>query len=176
MYKYFNPLPATPEAAASVYKRLIFTLHPDHNPSPDATRQTQDLNSEYASLLAEFAYSGEYGRQQKAHAEGKRTAADYHDLRGVTDELRSKIEAVLNLGGNLVVELCGLWVWVTGETKPYKEQLGKNGLGFKWSPNKEAWYFAGVPTFNRKRHSLDEIRNMHGSVILSDQKEAMVTA
>ena len=81
----------------------------------------------------------------------------------VSEVLREKIEAALNLAPDLEVELCGLWVWVTGNTKPHAAELGKNGLGFKWAPEKEAWYFPGVPSFNRKRRTLDEIRNMHGS-------------
>jgi len=35
--------------------------------------------------------------------------------------------------------------------------------GFRWAHEKEAWYFAGVPSFNRQKRTLDEIRNMHGS-------------
>jgi hypothetical protein len=65
----------------------------------------------------------------------------------------------------LEVELCGLWVWVTGDTKPHKEEL--KAAGFKWSPNKTAWYYPGVPSFNRTPRTMDDIRSMYGSQVFT---------
>jgi hypothetical protein len=148
----------TLEEAKELYRQLARANHPDIGGDLETM---QAINAEYADYCAHFANMEARTRQSQAHAENRKSAADYHDIDQVTEELRQKILAVLNLG--LDVELCGLWLWVTGDTRPHREALGKNGLGFKYAGEKKAWYFAGVPTFNRKRRTLDEIRAMHGS-------------
>jgi hypothetical protein len=163
MYKYFENC-ASLDEAKSLYKKRARENHPDLGGD---TRTMQDINAEYAYFQAHEAYRSERTRQEKAHAEGKKTAADYHDLDQVIEELRVKIEAVLNMG--LEVELCGLWVWVSGDTKPHKEEL--KSAGFKWSPHKTAWYFPGVPSFNRTPRSMDDIRSMYGSQVFTRQPE-----
>lgn len=129
----------------------------------------QDINREWSYIQAHEAYTEARTRQDTAHTEGRKSAGDYHDLDEVEATLREKIEAALNMG--LTVELMGLWVWVTGDTKPHKEEL--KAAGFKWAPKKETqpWYFAGVPTFNRKPQSLDAIRNAYGSMQFNKEEQ-----
>jgi hypothetical protein len=157
MYHYFTPTPTTIDEAKSLYRKLARQHHPDMGGSTEAM---QAVNAEYAAVLADLTRTTERARQAQAHKEGKKTAADYHDLDEVAEQLRQVIEALLNLEG-VEVELCGLWVWASGDTRPHKEQL--KALGLRWSPDKVAWYYPGVPSFNRKRRTMDEIRNMHGS-------------
>jgi len=155
MTNYFKDC-STLDEAKSLYRKLALANHPDHGGS---TATMQEINAAYAFFQSHFTYTNERNRQTAAHAEGRKTAADYHDLNEVTELLRVKIEAALNMG--LDVELCGLWVWVSGNTRPLKEQL--KAEGFHWAPDKGLWFFPGVPSMNRTRRTMDEIRNMHGS-------------
>ena len=155
MFTYFKDCQNLDEAK-SLYKKLARQHHPDLGGD---TATMQEINAEYARFQSDFARTSERARQQQAHAEGKKTSADYHNLDEVVEVLRVKIEAALNMG--LDVELCGLWVWVSGDTKPHKEEL--KAAEFRWSPDKAAWYFAGVPSFNRLKRTMDEIRQMYGS-------------
>ena len=155
MTNYFRDC-QTLDEAKSLYRRLARQHHPDMGGS---TATMQAINAEYAFFQANYTRTSERTRQQQAHAEGKKTAADYHDLDEVIETLRVKIEAILNMG--LEAELCGLWVWVFGDTRPHKDEI--KAAGFRWAPDKKLWYFPGVPSFNRTRRSMDEIRNMHGS-------------
>ena len=171
MSAYFNPTPTTAEEAKSQYRKLIFQFHPYRNPAPDATIITQAINAEYARLLADFAKYGERARQEKAHAEGRKTTADYNDLDAVAEFLRQKIEAALNLGEDLDVELCGLWIWITGKTKEHREEIKAIG-GFQYASQKQAWYFAGVKSLSRGGWSLDDIRNFHGDIHFSHKSHS----
>jgi hypothetical protein len=162
MYKYFGEC-QTLEEAKALYRRLALQHHPDRGGD---LRTMQEINSEYARFQSEFSYRSERQRQTEAHSQGKKTAADYHNLDEVIETLRVKIEAALNLG--LDVELCGLWVWVSGDTKPRREEL--KSLAFQWAPDKKMWYFAGVPSFNRVRRTMEEIRSMHGSTQFTHQQ------
>lgn len=153
----------TLEEARTLYRALAMKHHPDHG---GELRIMQDIISQYASFCANFAKGDAYERQRKAHAEGKKSAADYHDLDEVAERLRIKIEFALNLDG-VEVELMGLWVWLTGNTRAHKETIKANTAGepikWVWAKEKQAWYYAGVPSFNRDKRTLDQIRRMHGS-------------
>jgi hypothetical protein len=161
-YQYFDPMPETPAEASKMYKRLALKLHPDIDKTPGATERMQTLNAEYARLLSSMAHMGESARQRAAHAEGKKTSADYINLEEVCEELRAVIQSVLDIGArDIEIELCGLWVWVTGNTKPVHEQIKAAGL--KWAHKKAAWYFAGCQSFGRGGWDMDTIRNTYGS-------------
>jgi hypothetical protein len=128
----------------------------------------QKLNADWAQFVAEGAKTNARERQTAAHAAGKKSAADFHDMEGLAEEIRQTIEAVLNnVPDDVDLELCGLWLWASGNTKPIKEILKANG--FKWAPKKEGqpWYKAFVPSFNRTKRTMEEIRNMHGSTKFS---------
>ena len=156
-YKYFAEC-QTLEEAKALYKKLARENHPDMGGD---LRTMQEINAEFARYQAEGAKTEARTRQQQAHAEDRKSAADYHDLDEVGEQIRTMIEFALNLEG-VEIELMGLWVWLTGNTKAHKEAIKEN-QGWKWAKHKEAWFFAGVPSFNRHEKTLDEIRNLHGS-------------
>lgn len=164
MYKYFNECKNQDEAK-KLYKELARKHHPDVGGD---LRTMQEINAEYARFQASGANSEARQRQREANAQGKKSAADYQDIDEVTEKVRVKIEFALNLDG-VEVELMGLWVWLTGNTKAHKESLKADG--WKWSPKKSAWYFAGVPTFNRQENTLDEIRETYGSQKFTRKQE-----
>lgn len=78
------------------------------------------------------------------------------------EELIKKAEIVRMTTGAEVV-ITGMWIWVRFEDKPSPEirrQLKEEG--FKWSKNKEKWYFAGKITFNKKAMDWEYIRARYG--------------
>jgi len=172
MNNYFEGCKNQAEAKAR-YRELVREHHPD---AGGDTATMQDINTAYADFLQNGAKSDARERQRQAHADGKKSAGDYHDLDEVGEKLREVITFALNLEG-VEVELMGLWVWLTGNTKAHKETIKawnenrEHADKLKWSPKKIAWYFAGVPTFNRKDTTLDEIRNTYGSQKFSKREE-----
>lgn len=156
MNRYFDTC-NTMDEAKTLYKSLARQNHPDMGGD---LRTMQEINAQFAEFCACFARNEGRERQRQAHAENRKSAADYHDLDEVAEVLRVKIEFALNLDG-VDVELMGFWVWLTGNTRQYKDEI--KAQGFKWAHHKQAWYFAGVPSFNRREKTLDEIRDMYGS-------------
>ncbi len=78
------------------------------------------------------------------------------------EEFANIIDKLVKLQG-VHVELCGSWIWVSGNTKGYKDMMKE--LHFKWAFKKQAWYFHSEP-YRKKSHRellLDEIREMFGS-------------
>ena len=56
----------------------------------------------------------------------------------VNDGFRETLEKIIFIP-KIFIEICGSWLWVTGETKPVKTILSQAGL--YWAANKKAWYF-----------------------------------
>lgn len=169
--KYFSEC-KTLDEAKRLYKELARKHHPDMGGD---LRTMQEINAEYSQFQARGATNEARERQKNAHAEGRKSAADYHDL----DEIEKALFDVINLAVGLdgvEVELMGLWVWLTGNTKAHRETFKKwneehADRRLKWSPKKTAWYYAGVPTFNRKDTTLDEIRETYGSQKFTKREE-----
>jgi hypothetical protein len=154
------------EEARTLYRKLAHDNHPDHGGD---TATMQDINAQWAQYQAYNACNDARTRQTEAHANGRKSAADYHDLNDLAEVLRIKVEALLNISSEIIVEVCGLWIWVTGETKAHHAEI-KAVEGMRYAHNKQAWYFAAVPSYNRTTHTMDEIRNMHGSQVFSRQQ------
>lgn len=80
-----------------------------------------------------------------------------------TDEaLRNVINNIVSFDG-VNIEVVGSWIWVDGNTFPYKEELKK--LGFKWSNNRKKWHFSTEPSgkWHKKKMSFEDIQKKYGS-------------
>lgn len=135
----------TIEVIKAAYKVAAKTFHPDVNPAGSEMMVMVNLANE--TLMKEslpfdlkFANSTNYGQ-------------------AISDALNS----IINCQG-IDIEVCGSWVWVSGDTKPYRQIFKDNG--FKWSGPKKKWYYR--PNYAKRRFkgklaSMDEIRNKYGS-------------
>jgi len=131
------------------YKELAKKNHPDLG---GCSEDMKAINEEYEKGFREnYKKSGtEY--------EGM----DVEDLLKEDRELREKLYAILGIEG-IEIELCGTWLWLTGNTREVRDVLKRND--FKWARKKSAWYFhtGAYSKRGKKRFTLDEIRVMHGS-------------
>lgn len=132
----------TPEQSKAAYREACKKYHPDVNAAGEDMMKI--INAAY-DVLKE--YSGELKDQQ----------SDYGEL------LNEALNAISGLSF-IEIEICGAWVWVTGDTKPHKDTLKE--AGFKWASKKKAWYFRPEDYRSRSKGSasLEEIREKYGSV------------
>lgn len=148
----------TAEELKSEYKKLVFKFHPDVNKNENATAIMQEINNEYEAA---------WERLKSVHinANGEIYTKDTNE---VASEYQNIINAVIRFYG-VTVEIIGSWVWLTGETKKYKDHIKE--LGFKFAPNKAAWYYhAGTyRKRGRKKYGMNEIRNMWGSTMVNNE-------
>ena len=157
--KYFKDC-TTAEECKKLYRKLASKLHPDANPDRDTTAEFQEMQAEFEVVfenLKTWHVNKEGVRYEKATEE---TAEEFMDL----------INKLLKLAG-IEIELCGSWIWVTGDTKSVKEEL--KALKFRFSKNKCAWYFHNEPYRKRSKRNmtLNDIRNMYGSKSFTREEE-----
>jgi len=80
-------------------------------------------------------------------------------------EILNKVLNEINTLDSLVIEVCGLWVWVTGNTKIHKDTLKEQG--FKWAKNKASWFYRPETAKSRNRYKpwdMEQIRDAYGSI------------
>ena len=84
----------------------------------------------------------------------------------VEGELEHAIDNIQHLG--LTVEVVGNWLWLSGQTKPYAQDLRE--AGFQWSKSKERWFYKPSTLPSKKKSdrqiSMEEIRDYYGSQLL----------
>jgi len=134
------------EGLKSEYKRLCKIHHPDLGGD---TATMQRINAEYAKMLMSMDL-------------GKSTME-------IEESIMNIIQATTVFAG-LKVELCGNWVWFTGETRTWKDQL--KALGCFFSSKKSAWYWrpAEYKHHGKSMSSLEQVREKYGSRIFANQE------
>ena len=152
----------TQEEVKNEYRRLCFIHHPDRGGD---TSTMQDINAQYAQA------SNARTRQENP----RWTEYQYQEAARVAEVIRVAIEKIITLD-RIEIEVCGLWVWVSGDTRPVKDIL--KSAGFRWARRKKMWYFAGVPARNKGRTlSMSKIRSIHGSQkVRLDENDEVVYA
>ena len=142
----------TLEDVKQLYKKLARELHPDCNPGRDTTAEFQAMQRQYEEAFKRLKNIHMNKDGETYEKETDETPEQYADI----------INALLRMPG-LIVELCGSWLWVTGNTKENAD--GLKALHFRWSKNKAAWYFHFEPYRKHSKKSVDlqTIREMYGS-------------
>ena len=81
---------------------------------------------------------------------------------------------------NCEVTIIGVWIWVTGDTRPVKDKL--KSAGCKWHSRRKCWYFKPYKSRKTKYSglSLDELAFRYGSTRVrqteDERDKAIVTA
>src|SRR5215207_7797316 len=88
MYIYFSDCTTQGEAKTK-YRELVKQHHPD---AGGDTATMQEINAEYSRFMSEGAKTEARERQRTAHTENRKSAADFHNLEEVGEQIRVMIE------------------------------------------------------------------------------------
>ncbi len=147
MKKYFENCKTLNELKTA-YRVLAKENHPDCGGSVEAM---QEINRQY-----EIAFNA----IKNGSAQETNTAEEASDFIKIINDL-IKIKGIK-------VELCGSWLWISGDTYRVKNQI--SAAGCRWSKSKKMWYWRPAEEAFRPRRgnmNMDEIRNKYGSRVLS---------
>ena len=157
--KYFTNV-RTLDEIKKEYRRLSKLHHPDYGGDEEIMRA---INNEHDELFESLK------RQHNARADADPTGKTRRTTE-TAQEFRTVIDALLKL--DLTVELCGSWLWISGDTKPNKEALKK--VGCRWSASKKMWYWRHPEegyTRSRGKATMNQIRNRYGSQTFQGARE-----
>jgi|BioPla2DNA2_1021312.scaffolds.fasta_scaffold189662_1 curved DNA-binding protein CbpA len=138
----------------NLYRELAKKHHPDHGGDNETMKK----------INAEFEYLFNTLPKTKGEKASEQTATDYIKV----------VENIIHIP-DIKIEIIGTWIWITGNTKPVKEELKK--AGFKFAPKKVAWYWHGQKKYrkrSKKKLSMEEIRNLYGSEELEKKERKKI--
>ncbi len=137
-----------------VYRNLAKKYHPDICQNKEIFKE---INNQY-----DFAIDNLTDKTSEKKANSEKEEANL--FKDIINEL--------NKFDDIDIEICGWFLWISGNTKPIKETI-KN-LGFRWARKKQMWYHK--PTWyyskNRNEWDINTIRNTYGSIKIDKNKNA----
>lgn len=156
--KYFNNI-STLEGLRKQYKQLLKKYHPD---CPSGSEEaTKTINAEYDSLFKVLKDKHEH----KQTGDSSTEKTDYNKMKWDFTEdqaLREILSKIIHLS-DITIEICGAWLWVSGNTYQHRKELKE--YGFKWASKKSQWYWhsEAFRKKGKKPLSMNDIRNYYGS-------------
>lgn len=143
------------QALKARYRELAKAHHPDLHPE-EGDEVMKAINAEYDELVRRLSHVSADGRTE-ATAEQAQNAAD------MATAYREAVYKIIHLDG-LEIELCGAWLWVSGDT--YKHRDALKAAGYKWASKKQMWYWRSeeyAAASSRHKKTIEEIRVKYGS-------------
>lgn len=151
-FKFRSGAQITIEKIKKMYRELAMEFHPDRGGDEEAMKV---INAEFDSLRKRY-YNVHESSTGNVYTDESQDTVD-----SVTEKFEDIIEVLINMDG-IDIEICGSFVWVSGDTYPHKDTL--KGMGFRWARSKKRWYLA--PEGWKKTGSsmsMSQIRNRYGS-------------
>lgn len=151
----------------SSFKMFSKLLHPDVNKDlPDIyfKDMSNDYDSYYKIHKVEHMKENAKKYNNTNFDEDNIKDEDLND-----DRFKNAIIDLLKKEG-IKIELKGVWLWVSGDTTPIKEELKL--LGFQWGKTAKAWFMSDSKNFkksrNRRGWSQEKTTSVYGSKVIKD--------
>ena len=141
---------------SKAYRQKIFSCHPDHGGTDS---KFIALQKAYTTVMTSIKYTGKRFNKESQSMEDI--------LKNYEEALINKMmELINNLSHvkDININIMGDWIWLDGDTKPYKDKI--KSMNFKFSKNKTAWYWHDGTYRKRGRtnYSMSDIELRHGKV------------
>ncbi|MEA3315660.1 MAG: hypothetical protein U9Q30_07400 [Campylobacterota bacterium] len=137
--------------AKKIYKKLAKLLHPDMDDGD--TESFKLLNNIYNDIIENKIY--------------------FSDDTKFDIELEKIISQILHYE-NIIIEVVGSWIWLSGDTKIIKDKLKE--LNFRWAKNKKMWYFGEKIKNGGKTKSMEDIKSKYGCQTVKTKEKGKLTA
>lgn len=157
--KYFTEC-RTIEDVKAAFKELAKKLHPDNGGN----------EAEFKAMMQE--YETAFNRYKNIHTAQDGTT--YEKETTETPEGFAEIISKVIWMDGVKVEIIGSWIWLTGNTMHYKDEI--KSAGFWWSKSKKAWYYPGETTHRKRRgnYSMDGLRMKWGSMEVEKEEKRRI--
>lgn len=143
-----------------IYRKLASKNHPDKGGN---TETMQIINTAFAELCKFFE-------------SGNLTLDINEDGNEEAKEFNFAFISELKTMQGVIIEVCGYWVWLTGDTFTHHGRI--KALGFKFSGSKKAWYWSptiDISKYRRGSRSMKGIRKEFGSNIIETEIQKKLT-
>ena len=163
-FKHFKFRPTehpTIEAIKRQYHRLAMRWHPDRDGGDLNTMQ--EINAEFDQLRKRY-YNVHEGKNGETYTDENQTTTT-----DVDDRFIEIIDMLIKMDG-VGIEICGKFVWLSGNTYEYRDEI--KAMGARWAKRKRMWYIAPNDWEKQRGHnwSMERIRGKYGSQVVREGK------
>ena len=164
MSNYFENCTTMAELKAE-YRRLAMANHPDRGGDAEVMKA---INNAYEAAFKRIE-SAQPTRPNTNTDDSKKNATE------APGAFIAIIDKLIRLDG-LVVELCGEWLWISGDTRRHKDAL--KSAGCYWSVGKSMWYWRPfwAAHHGKSKATMSDIRTKYGSQTFSRGYESRAVA
>lgn len=157
-FKFRANEPITIEKIKKMYHELALRWHPDRPNGDLATMQA--INAEFDQLRKRY-YNVHEAQNGNVYTDETQDRSD-----DVTANFIDIIDQLIHMEG-LLIEVCGSFLWLGGNTYEHKAEI--KAMGFRWASKKKRWFLAPKDWKKKGRRelSMDEIRENYGSRVVS---------
>ncbi|MFL1672481.1 hypothetical protein ABTW76_05400 [Paenibacillus dendritiformis] len=167
MKKFFSHC-KTKQEAKKVFRTLAKQYHPDKNET-DTNDIMKVIIAEYEAIIKKLpsdAAGNSSGQQEGETNEAYKAR--------ISQEMQEIINDISHLP--IDIEVIGTWIWVSGNTYPYKAYLTAHN--FKWCAKKKMYAWHAEP--KRRRYGsakeIEEIRATYGTTKVKNKEYTYITA
>lgn len=163
--QYFKDVQSVKELKKA-YHKLVLKNHPDKGGDHEVMVA---IVLEYEWALAHLFDEDGNRKGGKAGSAKANTCYDFQ-----SDEFRSALDSLMRIDG-LELEVCGDWIWVSGNT--YKNKDAIKAVGCRWASKKKLWYWRPADYVKvGKSISMEKIREKYGSEVFASNGRKALTA
>ena len=169
--RYFTNV-NTIEELRRQFRDLLKKHHPDNGGNEDIAKE---INAEY-DVLFKMLKDKHEKTSAGAGAEKKSSYSESTYNYEEDVKLREVLQKIIHFT-DITIEICGSWIWVSGNTYQYRKEL--KVLGFNWASQKKQWYWHSDTYVkkSRKTLSMQEIRNYYGSTeVKTEERKKLAQA
>lgn len=150
----------TIEDVKETFKKLAKELHPDNGGDAE----------EFKSMMNE--YTEAFNRLKNIHVNSEGETYE-KETTETPEQFANIINSIIHFEG-VVIEIIGSWVWVSGNTYDYREQL--KALKFFYSKSKKAWYYTGEEkkSYRKGHYSMKGLRNRYGVINVDTEEQEKI--
>lgn len=131
----------------AIYRQLAMIHHPDRSGNNETM---QIINKAFDEINAHFIKN------------------DSLTIEEDNSKINFTFMQELKIMQGVIIEVCGYWVWLSGNTIAYKDSI--KSLGFRFSGSKKMWYWSpniDILKYRRGTSSIKNIRHRYGSKIIA---------
>ena len=153
----------TAEEGKKLYRKLAKEFHPDVTGENETMKSINAAFTSFWAVYKDVHMNAETNQTFTSQKKTTETAADFIDIISKLNTIETEI----------TVEICGSWLWISGDTFPVKDRLCS--FGCKWSKSKHKWYWT-KDQFQKSRYktkSMNAIRMLYGSEMVQLDKAVM---
>ena len=154
----------TLEEVKKAYRQMAKQYHLDHAKEEDKAvfeGVMKTINAAY-DLLKKVASENKEKNPETDESINLNPNQEYN-FYNYSAEFEAILRQLYSLDG-LIIEICGNWVWIGGETKEHKEIL--KSIGCKWAKKKCKWFYRPDEHKSKNRsdeYDMNKIRDIYGS-------------